>query len=52
MDVSASAIGEQINAWLAGFGSAAIIKTIVTAVAEKANDPYHASWWRFGRSDG
>jgi hypothetical protein len=45
MDVSASAIGEQINAWLAGFGSAAIIKTIVTAVAEKANDrTYHASW--------
>jgi hypothetical protein len=40
MDASASRIEEQINAWLADIGSAAIIKTetVVTAVAEKAND--------------
>jgi hypothetical protein len=37
MDTSASAVEGQINAWLDGLGSAAIIKmqTVVTAVAEK-----------------
>jgi hypothetical protein len=40
MDVSASAIEEQINAWLGRLGSASIIKTetVVTAVAEKQKD--------------
>ena len=40
MDASASALEEQINAWLDHLGSAAIIKmeTVVTAVAEKPND--------------
>jgi hypothetical protein len=40
MDASASALEQQINAWLDGLGSAAIIKmeTVVTAVAEKPND--------------
>jgi hypothetical protein len=40
MDAKPSAIEEQINAWLDYIGTAAIIKTetIVTAVAEKAND--------------
>jgi hypothetical protein len=40
MDASASALEEQINAWLDHSGSAAIIKmeTVVTAVAEKPND--------------
>jgi hypothetical protein len=40
MDASASALEEQINAWLDHLGSAAIIKmeTVVTAVAEKSND--------------
>ena len=40
MDASASAVEQQINAWLDQQGSAAIIKTetVVTAVAEKPND--------------
>ena len=40
MDASAGTIEEQINTWLVDIGSAAIIKTetVVTAVAEKAND--------------
>ena len=40
MDGSASTIEDQINAWLVDVGSAAIIKTetVVTAIAEKAND--------------
>jgi hypothetical protein len=40
MDTSASAIEEQINAWLDSLGPATIIKTetVATAVAEKAND--------------
>jgi len=39
MNASASAIEEQINAWLGGLVSASIIKmqTVVTAVAEKPN---------------
>jgi hypothetical protein len=43
MDASASAIEAQINAWLDDLGSASIIKmeTVVTAVAEKANDGTH-----------
>jgi hypothetical protein len=43
MDSSASAIEEQINAWLDSLGSATIIKmeTVVTAVAEKPNDGTH-----------
>ena len=43
MDASASIIEEQINAWLEGLGSAAIIKTetAVTPVAEKPNDGTH-----------
>jgi hypothetical protein len=40
MDASASAIEEQINAWLGRLGTASIIKTetVVTAVAEKQKD--------------
>jgi hypothetical protein len=40
MDATPSAIEGQINAWLDGAGTAAIIKTetVVTAIAEKAND--------------
>ena len=40
MDARSSAVEEQINAWLADVGSPAIIKTetVVTAIAEKAND--------------
>jgi hypothetical protein len=40
MDASPSAIEEQINAWLDHLGTAVVIKTdtVVTAVAEKAND--------------
>ena len=40
MDVSASVVEEQVNAWLAKLGSAAIIKTetVVTAVAKTAAD--------------
>ena len=40
MDVSASVIEEQINAWLANLGSAAIIKTetVVTAMSRKSTD--------------
>jgi hypothetical protein len=40
MDASASAIEEQINAWLDRLGSASIIKmeTVVAAVAEKQKD--------------
>src|SRR5260370_733524 len=40
MDGRASVVEEQINAWLDYLGSANIIKmeTVVTAVAEKAND--------------
>jgi hypothetical protein len=40
MDTSASAIEEQINAWLDSLGPATIIKTetVATAVAEKPND--------------
>jgi hypothetical protein len=40
MDAKASAIEEQINAWLDHLGSAQIIKTetVVAAVAEKPND--------------
>ncbi len=40
MDASASVIEGQINAWLDQIGTAVIIKTdtVVTAVAEKAND--------------
>ena len=40
MDASASAVEQQINAWLDQQGSAAIIKmeTVVTAVAEKPHD--------------
>ena len=40
VDAKASAIEEQINAWLDHLGSAEIIKTetVVSAVAEKAND--------------
>ena len=43
MDASASAVEQQINAWLDLQGSAAIIKmeTVVTAVAEKPNDGTH-----------
>ncbi len=43
MDTGASAIEGQINAWLDDLGSATIIKmeTVVTAVAEKANDGPH-----------
>jgi hypothetical protein len=43
MDARASVIEEQINAWLHDLGSATIIKmeTVVTAVAEKANDGTH-----------
>ena len=43
MDASASTIEEQINTWLVDIGSVAIIKTetVVTAVAEKANDRTH-----------
>ena len=43
MDASASAVEQQINAWLDQQGSAAIIKmeTVVTAVAEKPNDGIH-----------
>ena len=40
MDTTPSVIEQQINAWLQGLGSAAIIKTetVVTAIAEKPND--------------
>ncbi len=40
MDVSASVIEEQINAWLAKLGSAAIIKTetVATPVAKKSSE--------------
>ena len=40
MDTRASAIEEQINAWLTRLGSATIIKmeTVVTAVTEKPHD--------------
>ena len=40
MDASASVIEGQINAWLDQIGTAVVIKTetVVTAVAEKAND--------------
>lgn len=40
MDTTASAIEEQINAWLVDIGSSAIIKTetVVTAIAETASD--------------
>jgi hypothetical protein len=40
MDVSASVIEEQINAWLVNLGSAAIIRTetVVTAVARKGSE--------------
>ena len=40
MDTRASAIEEQINAWLDHLGSATIIKmeTVVAAVTEKPND--------------
>jgi hypothetical protein len=40
MDASASVIEGQINAWLDHLGTAVVIKTdtVVTAVAEKAND--------------
>jgi hypothetical protein len=40
MDARASAIEEQINAWLVRLGTAVVIKTdtVVTAVAEKSND--------------
>jgi len=40
MDVSASVVEEQINAWLANLGSAAIIKTetVVTAMSRKSTD--------------
>jgi hypothetical protein len=40
MDVSASVIEEQVNAWLAKLGSATIIKTetVVTSVAKTASD--------------
>jgi hypothetical protein len=40
LDSKASVIEGQINAWLDSLGSAQIIKTetVVTAVAEKAND--------------
>jgi hypothetical protein len=40
MDTKASAVEEQINAWLDHLGSATIIKmeTVVAAVAEKPND--------------
>ncbi|HWX35712.1 MAG TPA: hypothetical protein VNZ53_50860 [Steroidobacteraceae bacterium] len=40
MDASASAVEEQINAWLGRLGSASIIKTetVVTAVADKQKD--------------
>jgi hypothetical protein len=45
MDASASAIEEQINAWLDRLGSASIIKmeTVVTAVAEKQKDGTYPS---------
>jgi hypothetical protein len=40
MDAGASAIEEQINAWLDHLGTAVVIKTetVVTTVAEKSND--------------
>jgi hypothetical protein len=40
MDVSASVIEEQINAWLAKLGSAAIIKTdtVVTTITRGSTD--------------
>jgi hypothetical protein len=40
MDAKPSVIEAQINSWLDGLGSAAIIKTetVVTAIAEKARD--------------
>ena len=40
MDVSASVIEEQINAWLAKLGSATIIKTdtVVTTIAKAPSD--------------
>jgi hypothetical protein len=40
MDVSASVVEEQINAWLANLGSAAIIKTetVVAAMSRKSAD--------------
>jgi hypothetical protein len=43
MDVSASVIEEQINAWLGNLGSATIIKmeTVATAIAEKPDDGTH-----------
>jgi hypothetical protein len=43
MDAKPSAIEAQINAWLDGLGSAAIIKTetVVTGIAEKPNDGIH-----------
>jgi len=43
MDGSASAIEEQINAFLANLGSAAVIETetVVTAIAEKSSGGTH-----------
>ena len=43
MDVSASVVEEQINAWLANLGSAAIIKTetVVTTVSKKSSEGTH-----------
>lgn len=40
MDAKASAIEEQINAWLDYLGSATVIKseTVVTAISENPND--------------
>lgn len=40
MDVKATVVEEQINAWLDYAGAATIIKTetVVTAIAEKPND--------------
>jgi hypothetical protein len=43
MDVRASAVEQQINAWLDSVGAAAVIKTetVVTAVADKPNEGSH-----------
>jgi hypothetical protein len=43
MEATASAMEEQINAWLGRLGSASIIKTetVVTAVAERPNEGTH-----------
>ncbi len=43
MDVSASVIEEQVNAWLAKLGAASIIKTetVVTSVAKTPADGTH-----------